>query len=103
MKSPAKPKAKAAKRKVEKCLEEKTKKSAKLDKPQEQLVIEFDILKKKHEALLTQNKANLETISALKKRNSQLENEASKKQEKVSVESQTTMECDSCGYPQMIF
>ena len=34
-----------------------------------------------------------------KKRNSQLENEACKKREKVSVESQTTMECDSCGYP----
>ena len=56
--------------------------------------MEFDILKKKHEALLIQNKSNLETIAALKKRNTELEKEASKKQEKISKPSKSK-ECQT--------
>ena len=102
MKSPAKPKA--AKRKVEKCLEQKTKKAAKLDTLQEQLVLEFRELKNKQEQLLVQNKSNVERIALLNKKVSNFENEAKKKPktvpvDKVCVDTQTTLACEFCTYP----
>ena len=53
-------KNRAAKRKVDKALEEKSKKSTRLENPQEQLVLEHRTLKEKYEKLLVQNKTNLE-------------------------------------------
>ena len=83
---------------------EKTKKAAKLDKPQEQLVLEFRGLKNKYEQLLGQNKLNVERIALLNKKVSNFENEAKKKPETVSVEqvcveTQTTLACEFCTYP----
>ena len=92
-------KNRAAKRKVENSLKEKNKKSTRLENPQEQLVYEHQSLKDKYQQLSVQNKANLEKIAVLNKKVLQYETEANKKQEIVSVESQTQMECEDCGYP----
>ena len=83
---------------------EKTKKAAKLDKPQEQLVLEFRGLKNKYEQFLGQNKLNVERIALLNKKVSNFENEAKRKPktvplDKVSVETQTTLVCKFCAYP----
>ena len=92
-------KNRTAKRKVEKSLEEKSKKSTRLENPQEQLVLEHRTLKDKYEKLLVQNKSNLEKIAGLNKKVLHYETEAKNKHETVSTESQTTMECEDCGYP----
>ena len=75
------------------------KKSTRLENPQEQLVYEHQSLKDKYQQLSVQNKANLEKIAVLNKKVLQYETEANKIQEIVSVESQTQMECEDCGYP----
>jgi hypothetical protein len=69
-------KNRAAKRKVEKSLEEKFKKSTRLENPQEQLVLEHRTLKDKYEKLLVQNKSNLEKIAVLDKKVMKYETEA---------------------------
>ena len=56
-------------------------------------------MKEKYEKLLVQNKTNLEKIAVLNEKVANYETEANRKQETVSVESQTTMECEDCGYP----
>ena len=56
-------------------------------------------MRDKYEQLSVQNKANLEKISVLNKKVLQYETEANKKQETVTVESQTQMECEDCAYP----
>jgi hypothetical protein len=92
-------KNRAAKRKVENSQKEKNNKSTRLESPQEQLVFEHQTLRDKYEQLSVQNKANLEKISVLNKKVLQYETEANKKQETVTVESQTQMECEDCAYP----
>ena len=69
-------KNRAAKRKVDKSLEEKSKKSTRLENPQEQLVLEHRTLKDKYEKLLVQNKSNLEKIAVLDKKVMEYETEA---------------------------
>ena len=75
-----------------------------MEKPQEQLVLEFKELKIKHEQLIVQNKSNLEKIGVLKKQVLNLQSEAKISQkpkfvDQVSVECQTTLKCEDCNYP----